>query len=164
MYKVGEKVLYKHEVCTVNEIKKNSLSKEPYYILVPIFSGGCQTKIQVPASNKAGNVRDLLTIKEVDELFAAIPSISLCDSKDPMIKKEYEILLKSYKAEDLVCIIKTTYLKNKDRIDNNKKISSVDDSYFHEAERILYSQLAVVLDKSIDEARAYLINQLGIDH
>ncbi|MEG0076227.1 hypothetical protein [Anaerorhabdus sp.] len=164
MYKVGEKVLYKNEVCSVEEIKKNTLSKDPFYILVPIFSNGCQTKIQVPASNIAGNIRDLLTRDEVDELVKAIPSIPLCDSKDTMIKKEYEILLKSYKVEDLVCIIKTTYLKNKDRALNNKKLSSVDDAYFHEAERILYSQLAVVLEKTIDETRKYVIKQLGIEN
>ncbi|MEG0177389.1 hypothetical protein [Anaerorhabdus sp.] len=161
MYKIGEKVIYKTEVCSVKEIKKNALNKEMYYILVPIFSGGCETTIQVPTSNKAGNVHELLTKEEIEQLVDDIPNIPVCDMNDILVKKEYEVLLKTNKPSDLVRIIKTTYLKNKIRVENNKKISSVDDSYFHEAERILYTQLSVVLEKTVDETRAYLTQKLG---
>ena len=35
--------------------------------------------------------------------------------------------------EDLIKIIKTTYLRNKERLDNNKKTTDKDNYYFNQA-------------------------------
>ena len=50
--------------------------------------------------------------------------------------------LKKMRYEDLIKIIKTTYLRNKERIDNNKKIGGTDDEYFKQAEKYLYNEFS----------------------
>ena len=59
----------------------------------------------------------------------SIEPISNIDDK--YIEKTYKELLNSGTYEDLIIIIKTTYLRNDNRIKNNKKISdNVDYRYF----------------------------------
>lgn len=62
--------------------------------------------------------------------------------------------------EDLIKIIKTTYLRNKERTENNKKIREIDDSYFKKAEKYLYNEFSIVLNKSFEETKEYIINKV----
>ncbi|MFV0551679.1 MAG: hypothetical protein ACK5L6_07145 [Anaerorhabdus sp.] len=159
MYKVDDIVLYKKDVCKVLKIKVNQLSHEKVYLLRPVYSDGTETVIEVPIANRAGNLRDLISMEELDHLICAYPSIEVLTTKDITIKKEYIQLLNSNKLEDLVCIIKTTYGKNKKRREDNLKISSVDDTYFHEAEKILYHQIGALLNLSFDDTKQYMTEQ-----
>ena len=58
--------------------------------------------------------------------------------EEKQIEQTYKELMKSGTHEDLVKIIKTTYLRNQMRILNNKKISEKDDEYFKRAEKYLW--------------------------
>ena len=62
--------------------------------------------------------------------------------------------------EDLIKIIKTTYLRNKERIDNNKKIGGTDDEYFKQAEKYLYNEFSVALNMSYDDTKKYVIDKV----
>lgn len=75
-----------------------------------------------------------------------------------MIENEYKALLQSGSLEDLVCIIKTTYLRNYERKQSGKKISEIDDTYFHRAEKILYNELSVSLGMNFDDTKEYVIS------
>lgn len=75
-----------------------------------------------------------------------------------MIENEYKRLIDSGNFEDLIKIIKTTYLRNKERIDNKKKMSDKDNIYFEKAERYLYNEIATVFNMSYEEAKNYVIN------
>ena len=63
--------------------------------------------------------------------------------------------------ENLIKIIKTTYLRNKERLDNNKKIGEKDQHYFEKAEEYLYNELAVVLNMSYDNTKDYVIKKVS---
>ena len=45
--------------------------------------------------------------------------------------------------EDLIKIIKTAYIRNDNRLKNNKKISDKDKTYFEKAEEYLYNELSI---------------------
>ena len=62
--------------------------------------------------------------------------------------------------EDLIKIIKTTYLRNEKRINDNKKISEIDDTYFKKAEKYLYNEFSVVLNKTFEETKEYVNNKV----
>lgn len=57
------------------------------------------------------------------------------DISSKALDNEYKELYQSGKLEDLVKIIKTTFLRNKLRKDNNKKISEKDNKWFNKAEK-----------------------------
>ena len=62
--------------------------------------------------------------------------------------------------DDLIRIIKTTYLRNQGRLLLNKKTSRSDQVYFDEAERILYQQIAYVYNLDYEGAKQYVLSKL----
>ena len=76
------------------------------------------------------------------------------------IEKTYKELLYNGDIEDLIKIIKTTYIRNDNRLKSNKKISDKDKTYFEKAEEYLYNELSISLDMSFDETKDYIINEV----
>ena len=64
-------------------------------------------------------------------------------------------LLNTDNHENLVKIIKTTYLRNENRINNKKKISDKDDKYFNLAEKYLYNKLSISLNETIESIKEW---------
>ncbi len=74
---------------------------------------------------------------------------------------EYKELLKSNNLLDLVKIIKTSYLRNKKRLDNNKKVGEKDQNYFELAEKYLYTEFSIVLNLTYNDTKKYIINEIS---
>lgn len=155
MYKINDVVMYKRDVCRVVGKEKSGFTGEKCYILVPYYSEDGSTRMQVPVSNKAGHLRDLVTKEEIDQLIRETPDIETLENKPANMKSQYANLLKTDKLSDLVCIIKTSYGRNKVRMEQHKKLASVDDEYLRKAEKYLFDELSVSLGMSYDEAKDY---------
>lgn len=152
MYKVNDYVMYNHNVCKVSKIKKNYMNGSDYYILTPISDESLV--ISLPTENKLGLIKDVLSKTDALKLIDNIKNIDpLPNLNDKIIENEYKKLLKNYTHEDLIKVIKTCYLRNKERIDNGKKISEKDKAYFEETEKFLYNELSVSLNKTYEEIR-----------
>ena len=83
------------------------------------------------------------------------------ESNERFIENEYRKLLSINSHEDLIKIIKTSYLRNKKRMDNNKKTSSRDSEFLELAEKYLYSELGLSLGLSFEDTKDYIINKLS---
>lgn len=154
MFEVGDHVIYKRDVCKIKNLKeKNGID---YFELVPIDDDSL--KIEIPTTNES--IKVLMTKEEVTDLINKIPSIDVVECNDKMIEFEYKNLISTGNKEDLIKIIKTTYLRNKERVENKKKISDKDNTYFEKAERILYNEISVVLGLDFDETRKYIIDKV----
>ena len=77
------------------------------------------------------------------------------------MENEYRSLLYTLKHEDLIKIIKTTYLRNKKRLESKRSVGEKDKEYFNKAEKVLYNELSVVLDKTYDETKKYVISKVS---
>ena len=154
IYKIGDYIIYKRDVCEITDIKYKLMNDEDYYIIIPVLDKSL--KINVPVLNKNCFIKDLMSSKEAEELINRIPTIEIIKQNDKMIENEYKKLMNSNDRDDLIRIIKTTYLRNKKRLDNNKKLGDKDDKYFKQAEQYLYSELSIVLGMSYDEAKKYV--------
>jgi len=159
MYKIGEFVVYKRDVCKVIEIKEKYFNNVDYYILIPVFDKSL--KISVPKDSDL--IRDLINKEELEKIITAMPNIKIIETDNKMIENDYKELLQTGTHENLIKIIKTTYLRNQERLENNKKIGDKDDNYFNLAEKHLYSEFSVVLNLTIEEAKEYVINKLEIN-
>ena len=60
--------------------------------------------------------------------------------------------------EDLVAIIRMTYLRKKKRSEQGKKSTVSDDRFFRLAENYLYSELGFALNKDKDEVCRLIID------
>lgn len=155
MFKINDFLVYKKDVCKVINIKKNNLNNTEYYILMPIDDDSLI--IEVPVNNKLGNIRSVISKEEVEKIIKEIPNIEVINPEnDKLIEQEYKKLLFNGSHKELITIIKTTYLRNKKRTDSNKKYSEKDKTYFDKAERLLYNEFSIVLNKTYEETKEYI--------
>lgn len=143
-------IVYRKETCKIIE------KEDGYYKLVPI--NDISIKYKVPVNSNL--LKKVITKEEIDRLLLEIPEINTIDLGEKQIEQEYKELMKSGTHEDLVKIIKTSYLRNQIRILNNKRISEIDDEYFRRAEKYLYEEIGIVLNLSFENTKEYIINKL----
>ena len=156
MKKIGEYLIYRKEVCKVSDIKENNFTQKMCYTLIP--ESDKSLKMTVPVDNE--HIRDLMTREEINELLSKIRQIPVIEMEDKLLEAEYKRLLNEEKIEDIIKIIKTTYLRNQNRINNNKKISDKDNRYFELAENYLYQEIATVFEISLEEAKEFVIESV----
>lgn len=157
MHKIGEYVVYRKEVCEITDIKEKVFNNKDYYVLVPINDKSL--KLQVPVEDNV-YLRELVSKEELEKIIEIIPQIEIINVTDKLIENEYKRLMNSGSFGDLIKIIKTTYLRNKNRLENNRKISEKDEQYFEKAEKYLYTEFSIVLNKSYDETKEYIVNRV----
>ncbi len=158
MYKVGDYIVYRKDVCKIIDIKKNHFNQMDYYMLIPM--GDDSLKMEVPVNNRFGYLRDLISKKEVEELINTIPEVEVIDCQNKFIENTYKNLMSDASHIDLIKVIKTAYLRNQERLDNNKKIGERDNYYFELAEKYLYNEFSIVLNKTYDETKQYVSDKL----
>lgn len=159
MKKIGDYVIYSKEVCKVIEIKENNFKNMDYYRLVPIDDESLH--LDIPVATESNLFRELINLEQVDKLIKCIPKIELINTDDKNIENEYKKLLNTGNLEDYIKIIKTTYQRNKERLENKRKISDKDNYYLNLAEKYLYNEFSVVLNKNFDETKQYVINNVN---
>ena len=157
MYNKGDLLVYKKDVCEVEDVKIKYHRDIDYYILTPIFDKSL--KIQIPTNSDA--IRSLITKEKIDEIIKSIPLIKIIETESKNLENYYKQLMQNGTHEDLIKIIKTTYLRNKERIDNNKKTTDKDNYYFNQAELYLYNEFSIVLGLSYEETKEYIINEVN---
>lgn len=143
-------IVYRKETCKIIE------KEDGYYRLVPVNDTSIKYKVPVDSNF----LKKVITKEEIDRLLLEIPEINTIDLGEKQIEQEYKELMKSGTHEDLVKIIKTSYLRNQIRILNNKGISEIDDEYFRRAEKYLYEEIGIVLNLSFENTKEYIINKL----
>lgn len=156
MYKIGSYIVYLKDVYKVIDIKEKYIKNIDYYVLEHVLDKSLIVK--VPTNAKA--IRSLISLEEVNNIINNIVNIKPIDVDDKNIESEYKKLLSNLKHEDLIKIIKTAYLRNKQRTDSKRKISDKDKNYFDQAEKYLYTEFSIVLNKSFEETKEYVINKV----
>ncbi len=152
MFKIGQYLVYKKDVCILKDIKeKEGIT---YYQLVP--TNDETLKIEIKADTEG--LREVISKKDIDNLINSIPSIDVLDCSDRLIELEYRNLISNGDKESLIKVIKTAYLRNKERLDHKKKLCEKDVNYLEKAENLLYNEFSVVLNLTIDEIRKYIMN------
>ena len=159
MYKINDIVMYKKDVCRIKDIKTNNLNGTEYYVMVPLNDDSLI--IDTPAENKLGYIRDLISLDEVNKLINEIPGLEPFDNLDDKnMEFYYKNAIYNGTHRDLIKVIKSSYIRNENRLKNNKKISERDDRYFKLAEQYLYLEFGAVLNMSFDETKEYIINKV----
>lgn len=157
MYKKGTYVVYKRQVCKLKEIKENYFKGHDYYILEPVEDPSLL--ISIPVETKE-DIRQLISKEELEKVIKQIPSVEIIKENDRSLETEYRKLLNTDNHLDLIKIIKTTYLRNKERLDDNKKISEKDNNYFEKAEKQLYTEFSIILGLDFEETKKYIVDKV----
>ncbi len=155
MYKIGDYIVKNgNGVCRVDNvmyldikgIDKNKL----YYLLVPLDDE--KAKVYVPVDAAQQQIRKVMSSEEAYELIDHISEISeISIPNDKLREQKYRETLRNIDPVSLLRIIKTTYLRKKDRVEKGKKNTVVDERYLTLAEKHLFSELCLVLGKDKEE-------------
>lgn len=155
MYKKGDYVVYRRDVCIIRDIKESKLKNTTYYVMNPIDDSSLI--IDIPIKNKRGFLRDVISTDKAKKLIERIPKINPIENiNEKNLDAKYKEMLYTGNYEDLIKIIKTTFLRNESRVNNKKKISEKDNNYFKLAEKYLYNELSVSLNMSVEEVKDYI--------
>ena len=159
MFKVEEYIIYKRDLCKIKRIEKNSKTNEEYYVLSLVQDP--PLLIKVPTSNKLGHLRYPLSKAEAEDLIEKIPTIPCIEPTEKLSENIYRSLMKTNIPKDLIKIIKTTYLRNLERLNNGKKLGDKDLVFFEQSEKLLYTELGYSLNMTYDECKNYIIKKIS---
>ncbi len=158
MFELGEKVIYRKELCTVKDIKKNHYHGKDYYVLVS--ENDPSLTIDIPTDNLGGNLRKIVTKEEAEEILSNIVTIEPIEVDERNLGYEYQSLLSNNNHQDLIRVMKTSYLKNQQKISASKKPSDRDQDYYEKAENYLCNELSLSLNISYEECKNSILSRL----
>ncbi len=164
MFEVGDYVVHGNNgVCKVEAIQTMDGigdQKRVYYTLVPVYTSG--SKLFVPTDSKKVITRSVMTKDEVKNLLKEWDDIeTLCIENDKKREETYKEALRSCDCRKWVQLIKTSYQRNQDRIQNGKKATTSDERYLQMAEENLFGELAIPLEMTRGEAEEYFVSQIS---
>ncbi len=160
MFKANDLVLYGAQgVCRIQEIATKTVDGQEtqYYSLRPVYAP--QSSIFVPVDNEklTGRMRRMLTKAEIQALIDGLPSMETIWIPGETLRKEkYKAILLGGDRLQLCALIKTLYLHRREQQQKSKKLHINDERYLKEAEKVLYSEFALVLDKKPEEIPGYI--------
>jgi len=164
MFSVGDMIIYGSEgVCTIEKIDCMNISgiskDKKYYYLTPLYRGGT---IYAPTDTPVF-IRNLITKEEALALIDKIPEIeadTFSSVNIRLLSDHYQSIIKSYKCEDLVKVMKSIYKKRQSAMEKGKRLGSVDERFLVKTENMLFGELAVALGIERDEVDDFIRQKL----
>lgn len=155
MFQIGDYIICgMNGVCRVEAITKMDIAgvnqDRLYYQLSPVYESG--STVFTPIDNKKMVIRRVLTREEAWDFIDSIPNIeTLWIENEKMRKERYKEALYSGSNREWVQIIKTVYMRKKERSIQRKRVTETDEKYVKAAKEQLYGELAIVLHEDISE-------------
>ncbi len=166
-YEPGDLVVYGNNgVCRIDEITRMSMpgNKKKYYYfrLVPVDNeNSC---IYVLVGQEKVVMRKIITENEALDLISDVPNLTeIWIENDKMREDTYKAAIRSCECREWFRIIKTLYKRNKERVEQGKKITSTDERYLKEAKNYLYAELALVLKKKREDMEDFITNTINAE-
>ena len=160
MFEIGELIIYGgNGVCRVEKIGPIDAGMgqkdRMYYTLNPLKNR--DSRIFTPVDNEKVIMRPTMTREDALALIDQIQNVeTLWIGDERRREAEYKEAVRKCDCREYVKIIKTIYLRKKERLADGKKVTAVDERYFTIAEDNLYGELSVALDMDKVQAKAFV--------
>lgn len=146
-------------ICQVVDVTTMEMDGVPkdhlYYVLRPENGNG--GTIFTPVDHTKVVLRRMMTKEEVEDLLGDMPKLeTLQISNEKLRENAYRECMKSCDSRELVRMIKTIYLRKKERISCGKKATATDERYLKLAEDSLYSEFSHLLGIPKNEMVDYI--------
>ena len=163
MYSVGDLIFYgRTGVCRVEEIVAEGRGEETraYYSLRPLYQKCC---IRTPVSGGKVCSRPIISSQEAQTLIRRMPELEAepyHNSNLNQLRDYYRARLEEFNCESLIRLTKSLYLKKQEAIARRRKFGAVDERFLHEAEDLLFGELAAALEIDRDQVETYIASCL----
>lgn len=167
MYKVNDTVLYgTHGVCKITDITEKTFDGKTieYYVLKPVYDE--KSTIFVPVNNKAlaTKMHSVLSPDEIYDLIKTMPEENPIWIENEAVRKErYKEIITAGDRRELVILIKTLFLHQQKQKESGKKLHVTDERFFNDAEKMLYEEIAHVLNIKPEQVLPLIFEQVQIE-
>jgi CarD family transcriptional regulator len=165
MFQAGDWVVYGiHGVCRVIGTEKQLVNRKrtQFLVLEPLNHG--ESRFYLPTENPTAMAK-LKPVLTKEELLSVLGSEDV--HQDGWIQEEhqrkqyYRELIGSGDRIALLKMVSALYRYRADQIGAGRKFHQSDDNFLRDAEKLLASEIALVMELTPEAAREYLRQQLG---
>lgn len=166
MFEPGSRVLYgMHGVCVVAAVEPMRFGKQKglYYVLEPLSQPGA--RFYVPAENAAAvaKLRPILTREEILQLLRSEEvKKDVWIGDENLRKQRYKQLLAGSDRGELMCMMHTLYIHRQNQLTAGRKFHQCDENFLHDAERILHTEFALVMELDPEQVVPFIKEQMGV--
>ena len=164
MYQTGDRVVYGiHGVCDIIGLETQMIDRKEvtYLVLEPLAQPG--SRYMVPSHNPAAmaKLKKMMTREELDSLIRSESvRVGSWISDESQRKQIYRELIGSGDRERLISMICTLYRHKAEQTAAGRKVHLCDDNFLRDAEKLLISEVSVVMDMDMDTAKKFIRTQL----
>lgn len=164
MFQIGDQVVYGvHGVCCVVDAEERVIDRKrlTYLALEPVRQDG--SRYLVPTHNAAAmaKLRKMLTPRELENLMESEQVRQDGWIQDENVRKQtYRELIGSGDRGALMKMVYTLYQHKIFQTAAGKKVHLCDDNFLRDAEKLLASEISIVMNMEFDQARAFLRDRL----
>lgn len=157
MFKTGEMIAYgAYGVCRITEIAPRTMcgQTQNYYILEPVYQGGSTFFVPVDSQALTAKMHKVLSPDEARALMTDIPA-EPCEwiDNDAQRLQEFRAVLGSGDRRRTVRIMKALYRHEQTLKNSGRKFHLNDERVLKDAEKLLYQELAAVLEQQPEEIK-----------
>ena len=164
MYQVGEYVVYGIQgVCRVLGKEKQLVNRKrtEYLVLEPLAKGAAKFYLPTQNPSAMGKLRPVLTRLELENLIDSEQLRQDCwIPEENLRKQQYRDLLAAADRLSLMRMLRGLYRYQNELLEAGKRIHLCDDNFLRDAERLLCSEIALVMELSPEEAKQFLRSRL----
>jgi CarD family transcriptional regulator len=165
MFKESDVVLYGIQgVCVVKGTVEKGFGDEAarYYVLSPVFSPS--SNIFVPIDNEVltARMKPVLDAEEAENILQELPELeTIWIADEDSRKKTYKSILQEGDRRTISAMIKTLYLHRQAQKSKGKSLHQCDERCLRDAEKMLFSEFALLLHKHPAEMEDYFASQIS---
>lgn len=164
MYQSGEWVVYGiHGVCRVVGTEKQLVNRKrtEYLVLEPASSG--ESRFYLPTGNPTAmaKLKPVLPKEEMAALLASDEIRQDCWIKEENLRKQhYRDLISTGDRVSVMQMVTSLYRYRAEQQAAGRKFHQCDDNFLRDAEKLLASEIALVMDMTPEQARDHLRAEL----
>ena len=167
MYQIGDQVVYGvHGVCRVVDLEERLVDRKrlTYLALEPVGQDG--SRYLVPTHNQVAmsKVKQMLSKEELADMLGSQEVRADGWIKDENLRKQtYRELISSGDRARLMQMIRTLYRHKVAQTAAGRKVHLCDDNFLRDAEKLLLSEVSIVMEMDTDQAKQYIRSKLKED-
>ena len=164
MFQIGERVVYGfHGVCKVMDLEERVVDRKKvvYMVLEPMGQGSARFYIPTHNAVAMTKIKRILSREELEDLLQsdAVRNGSWI-AEENLRKQMYRELISKGERENLMQMVRCIYLYKAEQAAAGKRCHLCDDNFLRDAERLLTSEIAMILELDPEQAKQYLRSRL----
>ena len=153
-----------HGVCRVLGTEKQLVDRKrtEFLVLEPLAQTGSRFYLPVQNPTAMGKLKPVLTREELTQLLQSDSVRDDCWIPEESIRRTtYRNLLSGADRLGLLQMVSTVYRYRCSQEMSGRKLHLCDENFLRDAEKYLSSEIALVMDIPVDQAKAFLREQLS---